>query len=209
MFATRTWLGIWAFALTAALAPPLMADDAKPLPKELAWVPADSAGFAHVRFAELWNSTLGKNFAKLVNTLDPKALLQIEQQVGLPLSRIDRVTVVIGAFSERDPFDACAIQITTTRPYDRGDVLATLSENLDQTQQSASRDLVRLAHHGVLHFSDDRTITFVPRTEGVYALLGGLLSKSKTGGLTPALALAGEKNQLVASFDVTKFPRVP
>src|SRR5262249_35611746 len=56
---------------------------------------------------------------------------------------------------------------------------------------------------------DDRTITFIPRTEGVYALLGGLLSKSKSGGLTPGLALAGEKHQLVASFDVTKFPRIP
>jgi len=68
------------------------------------------------------------------------------------------------------------------------------------------RDLVPLSGRGVLHFSDDRTITFVPRTEGVYALLGGLLSRSKVGGLTPGLTLAGANNHLVASFDVTKFP---
>src|SRR5262249_59387850 len=121
------------------------------LPKELAWVPPDSAGFAHVRFAEIWNSALGKNFAKLLNTLDPKTLLQLEQEVGLPLSRIDRVTVVIGAFSERNPFDACAIRITTTRPYDRGDVIATLTHHLDQHRRIANCDLIPLHHPAIQH----------------------------------------------------------
>jgi hypothetical protein len=37
-------------------------DESKPvkLPPELAWVPANCVGFAHVRFAELWDSPAGK-----------------------------------------------------------------------------------------------------------------------------------------------------
>src|SRR5262245_5966160 len=109
MQAPATRPGLWAVVFTFLIAAPSWADDVRALPKELAWVPVDSAGFAHVRFAELWNSAVGKNFAKLVNTLEPKALLQLEQQIGLPLSRIDRVTVVFGAFTEgRDPFESCA-----------------------------------------------------------------------------------------------------
>ena len=208
MSAIRTWLGLWACALAVGLAPPLRADEPKPQAKELAWVPSDSVGFVHVRFAELWNSPVGKNVEKLLNALDPNTLLHFEQEFGLSSARIDHVTFAFSSLGERNLFSTAALRITTTKPFDRRDVLAGRAFGVPKSPPT-DRDTIPLGSSGVLHFTDQRTLTFVPEKDGVIALLGGLLSQSKSGALRPALELAAEKNHVVLAFDVTKFPRIP
>src|SRR5437763_639408 len=116
----RTGIGILAIVLAATVVSALRAHEPRPLPKDLAWIPAKSAAVAHVRFADVWNSSIGKNFVNLVNAIDPQAIARAEKEMGFSFSRIDRVTLLLPAFDERrDPVDGSAIRITMTKPYDR------------------------------------------------------------------------------------------
>jgi len=83
MRATRPWLGIWACS-DCGSRPTLWADDEKPPPKDLAWVPADSAGFTHCDSPNCWTAPSART-CQIGNYARSKDSVHLEQQIGLPL----------------------------------------------------------------------------------------------------------------------------
>src|SRR5712692_7657550 len=97
------------------------ADD---VPPELAWVPTNCSGFIHVRFHDLWSGPAGKSVLNAASAIEPKMLDQIEQTLGVPLARIDRITILLPEFDPNAKQPGFVVRVTTTRPYDRRDVMS-------------------------------------------------------------------------------------
>src|SRR5690242_2661982 len=84
-------LGLTAPAPRPAAAQPQPATN---LPADLALVPADAAGFVHVRLADVWKHDAMKEYRKIVEKAGPQALAALDEQFVPPPSTIDRVTAV-------------------------------------------------------------------------------------------------------------------
>ena len=206
----RPWAGA-AFALGLLLAASVRADEpAGTAPAELDWIPPTCAGFLHVRVHDLLSGPVGKTLVKAVSAGDPKAIDVFERELGIPLMRIDRVTVLLPMIDERAHEPGIVVRVTTTRPYDRRDVLAALKvrDDADRPAKSSS-DFHMLPGKGALHFSDERTITLMSGEAGGLALLARYLGPKKPGPLSAALQTAAGKNQIVAGLDLSQVPRVP
>jgi prepilin-type processing-associated H-X9-DG protein len=202
----------WFSLVTAcALAGTTAAEEPKPA-ADLSWVPPDCAGFVHIRFHDLWESPVGKNMVKIATSLDPKLLDAAEHEIGIPLSRIDRITVLLPDIQDDSRHSGVAIRLTTTRPYNRRDVLDALKIQPGDggpDRGSPRGDLYMLRDRGMLHLSDANSITILPAEHGAMALLARFLSGHKSGRLSPALEAAAGKHHLVAAVDLTQLPRIP
>ena len=97
-------------ALTAAVlmvrpgAPP-QAAAAQPadLPADLALVPADAAGFVHVRAADLWKNEVMDGFRKTWEKAGPKALDTLDKQFVPAPSTISRGTAFVMLDDKKKP----------------------------------------------------------------------------------------------------------
>ncbi|MFL5340427.1 MAG: DUF1559 domain-containing protein [Gemmataceae bacterium] len=208
---TRTWR--WPI-LTLPLLLAVGARAEQPtLPPELAWVPQNSMAFVHIRFAELWNSPVGRDAAKIIQSVDPKALDEAEKQLGFPLSRLDRITVLLPDLIQPGREPGFVIRLTTTKPYNRQDVMAAAFRSHRPGNEPPNPPVAGEFLHtegGVMvHLTDDRNITYVLSKEGALGLLGKFLGGTKAGPLAGALMLAAGPNQVVASVNVAKLPRIP
>ena len=131
--------------LLLATAAAARADD---VPSELAWVPPNCAGVIHVRVADLWNSPVGKSVLKAAGAIDAKALDQIEHTLGSPLGHIDRITVVLPEFDAEARQPGFVVRVTTTRTYDRRDVMSALKVRANDPNDRRTTGAVRRSHNG-------------------------------------------------------------
>src|SRR5262249_30131425 len=65
------------------------------IPADLALVPADAAGFVHVRLADLWKNEMFAGLRKTFEKAGPKALATLDKQFVPAPSSMDRATVFI------------------------------------------------------------------------------------------------------------------
>src|SRR5438874_2159519 len=159
------------------------------LPPELAWVPPSCTGFIHVRVADLLNSLAGKCVLKSAGAINPQALDQLEHGLGTPLARIDRITILLPELDPNARQPGFVVRVTTTRAYDRRDVMSALKVKANDPRRGAG-DLYALSGQGMLHFDDDKNYTLLPNDEGAVSLLGRMLSQRATGRQTAALKAA-------------------
>src|SRR5438270_10337808 len=78
-------------AVLAAAAPARAAD----LPPDLALVPADAAGFVHVRFGDALRSEHLKEFRDLIHRAGPKALETLSKRFTPDPMSFDRLTAYV------------------------------------------------------------------------------------------------------------------
>jgi len=181
------------------------------IPAELSWVPHDCAGFVHIKFAALWDSKIGADVRKAIQTVDPKALTEMQKELGLSLSQIESVTVLWPEAREH-PGEEIVIRITTTAAYDRPRLLDALRaepfrEREDRPAKPGS--IYRLKGRGLLHLSGERSLTLMPESDSAVGLLGKLLNRTSEGPLTPALKMASSDHHVVAALDITQLPEIP
>src|SRR5262245_13708538 len=188
----------------------LAEDKAAALPPELNWIPPNCTAFVHVRFAELWDSPAGKIVRDVISKAEPKAIAEIEKSIGVRLSQIDRITLLVPEVADGRPERAAVIRITTTEPYDAKRVLASLPiERRENDEAAAPSQKAFRMHGGLVHLTDSKNVTFVFSEQAAVGLLGKLLEREATGGLSPALSLAAQNHQLVAALNVSHLRHLP
>jgi len=189
---------VMALIALGASSAPLVADgpgDAaeQALPKDLEHVAADAAGFIALRPAELWTSPvvkawrarLAKEDPEFAGELDSDFLKDIQLFLGVPLAKVERLTVVLPR-SQTWPLLSWPMAVRTTEPYDRDKVLATL----DGGDRRRGRGVL-------LRFLDDRSYALaMPQQQAA----GTVLSKREEAALRTALALAGGKHLVTAGL---------
>jgi hypothetical protein len=177
------------------------AQDTPKLPSDLALVPADAVGFAHIRLAEVWKSDGMKDFRKVVDRAGPNAFAVLDADFTPAPSTIDRVTTVLLPFADK-PEPRIVTILAFSKPFDAAVVRARYmpkAEELKENGKTYTSD--KLA--GVsAHFPDDRTIVFGDAdTVPQFLKLGG----KGSGAFAEPLKAAAAK-PLVACVNVQKLP---
>ncbi len=186
-----------ALAAVAVLRPSReAAADSRPLPEDLALVPSNAVGFAHIRAAELWKREDLKPYREIVERAGSKAFAQLDEHFEPKPSTTDRVTLVLlpkgkGASNRRaifEPFEPALI-LHFDKPYDRERVLKAHAEK-SKVKTAGGKDYYLAEKSAVaIAFTDSRTLVL-----GDDASVAAILSaERKDGPLTPALRAAVEK----------------
>ncbi len=196
-------------ALTAAVlmvrpdAPP-QASAAQPadLPADLALVPADAAGFVHVRLADLWKNEMMDGFRKTWEKAGPKALETLDKQFVPAPSTISRGTAFVVLDDKKKP-QAVGI-LAFSAAFDPMTVVKTYLPK-HTTEKVGGKTVYRSPDAEFeFYFPDSKHIVI-----GTGGSLNAYLSKpvAKTGPLAAALKLAGGGTKvMVASADISGLP---
>src|SRR5262249_21274464 len=127
-------------------------------PPDLRWVPPNCAAFVHVRFADLWDSPAGKTLREAVAKSDPRAFAALEQEFGIRLAQVERLTLVMPEpTSKRQP--GFALRVTTTEPYDAKRVLAGLHIEVEGTPNPGQKLFAGRDNQALVHLSGPKELT--------------------------------------------------
>jgi hypothetical protein len=205
-------------AVLATIAPnAVSAQEKTDLPAELAVVPQDSIAFVHVRPAELGSSGLFNGFRKLF----PQETDAFVKSLGEDPAETESLSVLFpspNALGEAfpglwdgssHPSELLVMIETTVKPFDRTNVLQRVLGNgaIEKKHQGktyfASRPKTSYITQGAVYFVNDRTYIYA-MTEGIMQkTLEGLGRQRNASPLDAALALAGQKRQLVLGLNLT------
>jgi hypothetical protein len=176
------------------------ADDAA----DLALVPADAAGFVHVRFADLWKNDLFAGLKKTWERAGEKALAELDRQFVPAPSSLERATAFVlldPETKEPRPFGV----IRFSAPFDPAVVARLYLPKARVVGAGAKAVYVDREMGLAVTFPDDRHVLIgVPGA--VEAYLAG--KPAKDGPLAPALKLAATR-PVVAAANVAALPIPP
>jgi prepilin-type processing-associated H-X9-DG protein len=197
------WLNRARVEAETASAPPLGAPA-----DELALVPADAVGFAHVRLADLWKSEALAEFRKVVDKAGPDALKALDEGFVPAPSTISRGTVVVMAPGPNEHgHPRVAVLIAFSAPFDKDSVVKAYMPN-GKKKQAGGKDYWEDADMELaVAFPADRVIA-IGNGSGVAGLIG---SPAKADGpLAPAIAAARENTRhLIGAVNVAALPIPP
>ncbi len=205
---SRRTLAVALLAATAVavvfVAPPTpeaTAQDAPKLPSDLALVPADAVGFAHVRLAEVWKSDGMKEFRKIVERAGPNAFAALDADFTPAPSTIDRVTTVLLPFADK-PEPRIVTILAFSKPFDAAVVKARYMPKAEELKENGKAYTADKLAGVSAHFPDDRTIVFGDAdTVPQFLKLGG-----KGNGAFAEPLKAAMTKPLVACVNVQKVP---
>lgn len=155
--------GVLLVAVAAALvsrpAAPAVAQSGDKLPSDLALVPGDALGFAHVRVADIWKSDPMKDLRKVLERAGPTAFATLDADFTPAPSTVDRVTTVLLPFKDK-PEPRMVTILTFTKPFEAARVKKQYlpkGEELKANGKAYTAD--KMAGVSV-HFPDDKTLVF-------------------------------------------------
>ena len=184
----------------AAAAPPPAA-----LPADLALVPADAAGFVHIRLADLWQNEMMSNFRKTWEKAGPKALATLDKQFVPSPTTLVRGTAFVMLGDNQKPQVVGVLAFSAA--FDQKAVLKTYLPDA-AAEQVGGKTVYRSANSPAeVYFPDNKHIVI-----GADGSLAHYLAKppAADGPLTPALRLAASGTKvLVASADISALPIPP
>jgi hypothetical protein len=188
---------------TASAAPP--AAQPGEAAAELALVPADAVGFAHVRLADLWKNEVMGGFRKTWEKAGPKALAALDEQFSPAPSSISTATAFVMMDPKKGPQPVGIFSFSA--PFKRDAVLKTYLPN-HTTEKAAGKTVYRTPDHDAeVYFPDDRHVVvgWGGSLEAYHAK-----APAKDGPLAPALKLAASGTKVVvASADISALPIPP
>ena len=222
------WVGgglVWVFNRSKLAAPGTVADVSLTEADELKFVPADAAGFAHVRLADLWKTEAMAEFRKVVEKAGPDALKTLDEGFVPSPAAVDRLTLVVlkgappaapkkGRFDDPHPDDAPDfgpggtdgfLIVAFSAPFD-ADKLRTANLPKAEKKTAGGKDYWQQDKLAV-HFPTDKTLVIgTPRAVSTF-----LTAAPKADGpLAPALKLAaGGTRHLVAAVNLSQVPLPP
>jgi hypothetical protein len=180
----------------------------KPLPTDLAWVPADAAGFVRLAPLALWDSTELKPIRDLLSKAQPEALQALQKCLSLNPADLERLTLIMptaeaftNPFPSGRPLARSAITVVHLRkPYDKTQVLKVLAPQARTKELKGKTYYFDENKWTGLFLADDRTILFGSDD----AILWLLERAGPQAGLHPlkeALQRATGKNHLVVGLN--------
>jgi Protein of unknown function (DUF1559) len=185
--------------LTAALlaVPPAAA---QPLPPDLALVPADAAGFVHVRIGDAIRSEQLKEIRDLVRKAGPRALETFSNRFTPDPTTIDRVTAYFLARGPGDREPAGVFVFRFSKPFDPAAVQKAVAPAGRETQAGGQTFIRDEAKDVALRVIDTQTFLICPPKN----LAAVAAAPARAGLLARALARAAEgRSVLVGSVNLT------
>jgi hypothetical protein len=196
-------LGLTAPAPRPAAAQPQPATN---LPADLGMVPADAAGFVHVRLADVWKHDSMKEYRKIVEKAGQQALAALDERFVPPPSTIDRVTAV-ALPPQGDHAQPLLVAILSfSAPFDPARVRAAYLPDI-KVQRAGGKEYFADEKSGVaVHFPDNMTLVF-----GDAKSLPSFLGRpaKADGPLAGALRQAAGAKAVFAAVNVKALPLPP
>jgi prepilin-type processing-associated H-X9-DG protein len=192
---------------TLSIPPARGADDSSgkgALPPDLAAVPADAIGFAHVRLADLWKSDALKDVRDMIAKAGQPALEAFDKRFVPAPSSLERLTAFLLPPSRPEVREPLAVVIVTTnKPFDRD---TFLKRSMPAVEQRTTRNLefyVDEQSSMGFRFINDRMLAFGP----AIAIEEWLSRNNPTqGALRPGLELANSGKPVVVVLNVERLP---
>lgn len=186
-----------------------VAAESRPLPADLALVPTDAAGFAHIRAADLWKRDDLKPYRDIFERAGPKSIGLLDEHFAPQPSTTDRVTLVLlpekkKAFGRRSPFEPFdpTLILHFNRPFDRERVLKAHSEKSKAKTAGGKEYFLAEKTDVALAFADNQTLVLGDEA-GVTAIL---TATKKDGPLAPAIEAAAGGKPISVGFNVQSLP---
>ena len=194
---------IVAVVLSPTSPPPVAAEPAAPpLTADLALVPGDALGFAHVRVAEVWKSDAMKPFRTVLDRAGPAAFDTLDKDFTPAPSTLDRVTTVALPFAG-DSFDLRTVTILSfSKPFDADKVRKQYMPKGEELKANGKAYTSDKRAGVAVHFVDDTTLVFGD-ADTVPAFLS--LKGKPAGSFADAVRLAAGK-PVVACVNVKAVP---
>ncbi|MBX9580841.1 MAG: DUF1559 domain-containing protein, partial [Gemmataceae bacterium] len=171
---------------------------------DLALVPADAAGFVHVRLADLWKNELFAGLKKTWERAGEKALAELDRQFVPAPSSLERVTAFVlldPESKEPRPFGV----VRFSAPFDPAVIARLYLPKAQVVGAGAKAVYVDRDLNLAVTFPDDRHVLL-----GMPGAVEAYLARkpAKDGPLAPALKLAASR-PVVAAANVAALPIPP
>jgi hypothetical protein len=181
---------------------------AKALPADLAWVPADAAGFVRIAPLALWNSPDLKNVRDFLDKAQPEALRALQKQFSLNPADLQRITLIMPRaecfttpFPSGRPLDLSAVTVIhLSKSFDKAHLLKVLAPQARAKTFQGKTYYFDESKWTGLFFADDRTVLF-GSDDSILWLLQRVGGQSGGGVLSEALQRAAGKNHLVVGLN--------
>ncbi len=170
---------------------------------DLALIPGDALGFAHVRVAEVWKSDSLKPFRKVIEKAGPSAFDTLDKDFTPAPSTLERVTTVALPFASADMADLKTVTILAfNKPFDADKVKKQYMPKGEEKKANGKAYTSDKLAGVAVHFADDKTLVFGDAdTLPAFLALKGKPSEA----FADAVKLAGTK-PLVACVNVKALP---
>ncbi len=195
---------VLAVVFAPSSAPPVAAEPAAPaIPADLALVPGEALGFAHVRVAEVWKSDTLKPFRKMLDKAGPTAFDTLDKDFTPAPSTLDRVTTVVLPLAGEDMSNLRTVTILTfSKPFDAAAVKKQYMPRGEEKKENGKAYTADKLAGVAVHFADDKTLVFGD-ADTLPAFLK--LKEKPAGAFADAVKLAATK-PLLACLNVKSVP---
>ncbi len=172
---------------------------------ELALVPADAAGFVHVRAADIWKSDVFAELRKTWERAGAKAIADLDKQFVPAPSSMARATGFVIMSAEKGPMPVGILSFSA--PFNPADVAKTYLPN-GRARKSGGKTIYTSpgGDNVALYMPDNQTIVVTEKE-----VMTDYLSRpvAKDGPLAPALKLAAAGKAVVAAANIASLPIPP
>jgi hypothetical protein len=196
----RTRTAFAALVVTALSAP---AARSQQPPADLALVPADAAGFVHVRFGDAARSDQLKEFRDLIRKAGPQALETYSKRFTPDPATFDRLTAYFlpPAAGEREPTPVIIVRFS--KPFDPAAVVKALLPGGQEAKAGSATFIRDEAKDVALRVIDNQTLLVCPPKN----LAAAAAAPARSGPLAPALARAADgRCVVVAGLNAAALP---
>jgi Protein of unknown function (DUF1559) len=174
------------------------------LPPDLAAVPADALGFAHVRLADLWKNDALQDLREVVAKAGEQTVQAFDKRFLPAPSSLERLTVFVLPPSRPDTHEPMPVVIVTTnKPFDRE---AFLKQSIPGAEQRTANNVefyVDERNDTGFRFLNDKTFAFGPAPA-----IDEWLKRNNPaqGTLRPAAELAASGKLAVVALNAEMLP---
>jgi hypothetical protein len=179
-------------------------------------VPADAAGFVHVRVADLWRSEALSELRQILAKAGPGALQLLEQKYVPAPADVESVTVIFqtaesvnaSIFSGRADRVSPVLVVTTTKALDRAQLTNAFGPNAEAAKHKDHSYFRVAASRSAFQVVDEHTFA-VASEAALRQWLSRPAGTSTKGPLQAALLQASQKHAVVLGFNPAALPSDP
>ena len=202
------WVGgglVWVLNRHKYQNPSVVPDVALAKAEEVELVPADAAGFAHIRVTDVWHTEAMSEFRKVLEKAGPDAAKALDDGFVPAPSTLERATVFVLPHPQNDPGPLPVIGILAfSMAFDSAKVREANMPAAEEKTAGSKKFWVDRERGLAVSFPSDRVILL-----GVDAAMGRYLAKepAKEGALAASIQLAASGSRhLVASTAMNQLP---
>ena len=173
-------------------------------PPDLAAVPANAAGFAHIRIGEIYRSDHFKDARAMLAKAGPDAIKKLSERFVPDPTTLERVTAFAILAEERRSADADSQQFVfhMSKPFDKAKLEKALTPQGTPTRAGDKSFMVDQQSDMAVYVIDDRTFQISP----AFAMEKLLANRAAANGpLAPVLAKAASR-PLTMAFNSAAIP---